>query len=88
MLNTIGDQFRVYISNPRTWKGTKGLSDISNNVINSVGATNSRPPLKPVSGSGFLYRRGKASAAPNPIKHWRKQLHPDQGPGNGRVWFK
>ena len=83
--NTIGDQFRVYISDPKTWKGTKGRSDISNNVTDSVGATNSRPPLIPVSGSGFLYRRGKASAAPNPIKHWRRQLQPDQGSRTGRV---
>ena len=83
--NTIGDQFRVYISDPKTWKGTKGRSDISNNVTDSVGATNSRPPLIPVSGSGFLYRRNKPSAAPNPIKHWRRQLQPDQGSRTGRV---
>lgn len=83
--NTTGDQFRVYISVPRTWKGTKGLSDISNNVTNSVAPTNSRPPLIPVSGSGFLYRRDKHTAAPNPLRHWRRQLQPSQGSRTGRV---
>ena len=83
--NTIGKQFRVYISNPKTWKGTDNSPDISNNITNSGTATNSRPPLIPVSGSGFLYRRNKPSVAPNPIKHWRKQLQPEQGIRKGRV---
>ena len=83
--NTKGLQFRVNISDPKTWKGTKGISDISNNTTNSTAPTNSRPPLTPVSGSGPLYRRGRTSAAPNPIRHWRKQLQPEQGKSTGSI---
>ena len=83
--NTRGLKFRVNISDPKTWKGTKEVSDISNNTTNSGAPTNSRPPLTPVSGSGPLYRRGRTSAAPNPIRHWRKQLQPEQGIATGSI---
>ena len=83
IINTRGLKFRVNISDPKTWKGTKEVSDISNNTINSGAPTNSRPPLIPVSGSGPLYRRGRTTASPNPIRHWRKQLHPEQGMTTG-----
>ena len=83
--NTAGVQFRVNISDPNTWKGNKNNSDISNNVFNSGAPTDSRPPLQPVSGSGPLYRRGKRTSAPNPIRHWRKQLQPQQGYVSGKA---
>ena len=83
--NTVGVQFRVNISDPKTWKGDKNKSDQENNTTNSGAPTNSRPPLTPVSGSGPLYRRGRTSAAPNPIRHWRKQLQPEQGNATGYI---
>ena len=83
--NTAGVQFRVNISDPNTWKGNKTHTDVSNNLMNAGAPTNSRPPLSPVSGSGPLYRRGKVTAAPNPIRHWRKQLQPQQGVTSGRA---
>lgn len=55
----------------KTWKG----KETKNQSTNSAVATNSRPVV--ASGPGF----GKA----NPIKHWRKQLIPTQGPITGRV---
>lgn len=85
IINTNGVQFRVNISDPKTWKGDKNKSDQENNTINSGVPTNSRPPLNPSSGSGPLYRRGRISAAPNPIRHWRKQLQPEQGNTSGRI---
>ena len=77
--NTVGKQFRVYINYPNTWIGDVNKSDISNNVINSTSGSNSQPPIIPVTGGGSLYRRGRITASPNPIRHWRKQLQPEQG---------
>ena len=77
--NTVGREFRVYINSPNTWIGNVNYSDISNNIVNSTSASNSRPPLTPVTGGGSLYRRGRITASPNPIRHWRKQLQPEQG---------
>jgi hypothetical protein len=35
--------------------------------------------------SSTITHRGNVSAAPNPIKHWRKQLMPAQGTSSGKV---
>ena len=56
----------------KTWKG-------KNDIINSVIPGNSRP-LNPLVDSDIIPH---TSFKPNPIKHWRRQLTPVIGSGNG-----
>ena len=82
--NIPGTQKQPY----KSWKGIKNSGDI-NHTTNSTVPSNSQPQEN-ARGPGFINQRrpiaskNNARAAPNPIKHWRKQLIPSQGISSGK----
>lgn len=81
VINMSGLPKQQYLS----WKGENNSDNRNHNTISAVPVNSAPPTGENARGSGFrnlrrpIASRYNARAAPNPIKHWRKQLIPSQG---------